>query len=102
MAELKMAAVATRRAWETVLDGRTEDCVVGAAEVVESTADVMRGAWIRLGDVPVVHVLRLDVSGIEVEELGRSTDDVDAVEVDDEESVGVVGAVEIGGGMLDS
>jgi len=49
------------------LDDGLEDCVVEAAEVVESTADVNRGSWVGLGDDSADIVMRLDVSGIEVE-----------------------------------
>ena len=46
-------------------------------------------------------MLRLDVKGIEVEELGRCTDVVEIVGSEDEERMEVVGLVASGVGVLD-
>ena len=78
-----------------MLDNGFEDCVVGAAEVVESTADVMGGDWAGLVDGSVESVLRLDeprISGTVVELLG----------FEDGGGMTIVGEVERGADMLDS
>ena len=71
-----------------------EDCVVGEADVVESTADVMRGSWVGFVVVWVKTGMVVDVS-----KSGRDVGG--AVEIENEESAEVVGLVESTAGVLD-
>lgn len=76
------------------MDGGMEVCVVGEADVVESTAGVMGGNSVGLVDGSVESVLRLDDSGIEAIV-------VEVTRFEDEESMTMVGEVESVAIMLD-